>query len=157
MISKRMNINHYVEKLLSFRPRSQFEIEQKLRFKKYPPQEIKNTIKKLKDDRLIDDKTFAMLWVSNRENLSPRGKRLLELELRQKGIAQEIIEEVLASYSTEYQIDLVLKLLEDKLQDKKVLQDFQKKQKILAHLARRGFDYNVSKRALEIYLENDKI
>lgn len=157
MIKKRMNIDRYAEKLLSFRPRSQFEIEQKLRFKKYPEKEIKDLIKKLKKEKLINDRLFADLWVSNRENLNPKGRRLLELELRQKGISKEIIESVLSEYSPDLQIDLALKRIESKIKNKRELTDYKAKQKLLAYLARHGFDYGTSKKALEIFVEDDKL
>ena len=43
----------------------------------------------------MDDRKFAQLWVSNRNEFSPRGLRALRYELRNKEIDDEIIDEVL--------------------------------------------------------------
>ena len=40
---------------LKFRPRSVFEVESKLKTKKFSPAEIKSVVDKLKDNKLLDD------------------------------------------------------------------------------------------------------
>ena len=95
-MKSKLTIEKYLDRLLKTRLRSQFEIEQKLKQKKYLPKEIQKAIEVLKKDNLINDKRFAYAFVHDREILNPRGKRLLALELRHKGITSEIIEEVLS-------------------------------------------------------------
>ena len=75
---------------LKFRPRSVFEIEQKLKSKKIPDSEIKKVIAVLKKNKLLDDKEFAKMWVRDRNTLRPSGSFLLKLELKKKGIADGV-------------------------------------------------------------------
>src|SRR3972149_10404820 len=120
---------------LKFRPRSVFEVEQKLKSKKISDSEIKKTIAVLKKNKLLDDENFAKMWVRDRNLLKPTGWYLLKSELRKLGGAGKIIEEALSDQDEE---KLARQALESKSRLKNV--DFAKK---AAFLQRRGFKTNV--------------
>ena len=82
-------------KLLSYRPRSVFEI--KFRLKKLTPsvKEINTVITKLLDEDLLNDQKFADWWVDQRVTHRPKGNIALKSELFQKGIDRDIIDSVL--------------------------------------------------------------
>src|SRR4051795_1558649 len=86
---------------LSYRPRSAREVEMRLRKKGYSPDEIGIVMERLRKDKYVDDADFARFWVSNRMTFSPRGPRLLKSELRQKGVAAEVVDEVLQEQAEE--------------------------------------------------------
>lgn len=52
-------------------------------------------VAQLKKDRFLDDYRFAAEWVGSRMRNKPRGEMLLRMELVQKGIERNIIDEVL--------------------------------------------------------------
>ena len=54
---------------------------------------IESALMKLKEQGLIDDCAFAQFWKENRECFSPRSRVMLHRELRQKGVASDIIAE----------------------------------------------------------------
>jgi regulatory protein len=83
---------------LSYRPRSAREVELRLRKKGYTPDQIEPALKRLRDQGYVNDHDFARFWVSNRQTFSPRGPRLLRSELRQKGVPNEIVDEILAEH-----------------------------------------------------------
>ena len=146
-----MDLEKYVLRFLGIRPRSQFEMQQRLKQRGYLDVDIKKVIKKLKNEGLLDDSNFAELWVHNRHSLKPKGKRLLNLELRQKGISEKIIEKVL-DYSDDQEIKLAQKVLSSKLKMYQNIDKWKLKQKLLAFLSRRGFSYDVSAQAIEKYI-----
>ena len=78
--------------LISRRPQSKAEIEQKLRKNKYDDLIIDQVIDHLIAVDLLDDAAFAEYWVEQRETFRPRSRLALRQELRQKGINREIIE-----------------------------------------------------------------
>jgi regulatory protein len=53
---------------------------------------IAEELERLQRAGLLDDEAFARAWVDERERLSPRGSRMLRLELRRHGIAAEQVE-----------------------------------------------------------------
>ena len=55
---------------------------------------IEIIINKLKEQHLLDDTAFAQFWKENRDTFRPRSQRVTRLELKKKGVADEIIKEV---------------------------------------------------------------
>jgi len=116
---------------LKFRPRSVFEVRQKLKTKRIPDKEIKRVIGTLKKNQLLDDQKFAKMWVVSRNNLKPSGAYVLKMELRKLGIADDDIAEALKEQDEE---ELARRALEMKARYRNA--SFQKK---AAFLQRRGF------------------
>lgn len=83
---------------LSYRPRSAREVEMRLRQKGFSPEQIAYAMEKLVRAGYVNDKDFARFWVTNRMAFSPRGPRLLKSELRQKGVAANVVDEIIAEH-----------------------------------------------------------
>ncbi len=79
---------------LGYRPRSEIEIRNHLHRCGFDSDVVERTIIRLKEKRLIDDVAFARFWVENRLLFKPLSRKLLGLELRQKGVDKGIIDEV---------------------------------------------------------------
>jgi regulatory protein len=79
---------------LSYRPRSEAEMKERLHRRGFEDSQIEIVINKLKEQNLLDDTAFAQFWKENREMFRPRSQRLTRLELRKKGVADAIIDEV---------------------------------------------------------------
>lgn len=80
---------------LSYRPRSETEVTQKLTAQGFEEAIIQKVMDRLRSVELVKDEAFASLWVENRNTFRPRGRRALALELRQKGIEEGIIQATL--------------------------------------------------------------
>ncbi len=81
---------------LSYRPRSESEIRERLHQRGFDGDSVEAVIAKLKKQSLVDDMAFAQFWKDNRESFSPRSQWLTKLELRRKGVAGDIIDQVVA-------------------------------------------------------------
>jgi regulatory protein len=142
-------------RLLTSRPRSTREIQDRLRRKNYDDETIERVIAKLRDWRYIDDDAFARYWVENRESNRPRGRRLLEQELRQKGVERETV----ANAIDEAEIDELtgaLEIARAKLRSYLDLEPPVARRRLGAFLARRGYGFGVIKPALdELFGESD--
>lgn len=79
---------------LSYRPRSEFEIRERLRRRGFDGDSVEAVIAKLKEQGLVNDMVFAQFWKDNRVSFSPRSQWLTKLELRRKGVATNIIDQV---------------------------------------------------------------
>lgn len=88
-------------RLLSYRPRSEAEIEKKLNDKGFDAEVSAYVIHRLTEEGYLGDIIFAKTWVENRSTFRPRSRRLLKYELRQKGVAEEHIESALESVKDE--------------------------------------------------------
>lgn len=127
-------------RFLKFRPRTVFEIRQKLRTKKISDKEIDKTIQVLKQNKLLDDLEFAKMWVRDRNLLRPTGAYLLKLELKKLGVADAEIAKALEGQD---ELALAKEALVSKRQYQKA-----EPQKQAAFLARRGFASSVIYKAV---------
>ena len=82
-------------RFIGYRPRSEYEIRQRLLRHGYDSACAQKTLARLKEQGLVDDEAFARFWKDNRESFSPRGRRLTRLELKRKGLDGDTIEQVL--------------------------------------------------------------
>lgn len=123
---------------LSYRPRSEKEVVDRLKKYQVEVGEISNLLAKLRSLGYLDDLAFAKWFVASRRSSKPRSTRHLSSELYAKGIGRDIIAEVLA----------------DKSADKTALIELIAKKrgveqgKLIAFLLRRGFSYEDVKSAL---------
>ena len=125
---------------LSYRTRSESEIRQNLRKHELPEDVIEYTLARLRENRLADDNQFARAWVENRSTFRPRSRRALEVELRQKGLSEEVSRSALAAVDDEalaYEAGL------KKVHRFRDLERDEFRRKLSEFLARRGFPYSV--------------
>ena len=127
-------------RFLGFRPRSQMEVKDHLRNKKYSQTVINYVLNRLLAEQYLDDEAFARFWLENRERFRPRGEHALRYELKQKGIADQVIDTVLADLDEE---ESAWVAVESKLNRWKNLEEKDFKQKASSFLSRRGFNYEV--------------
>ncbi|MDP2649598.1 MAG: RecX family transcriptional regulator [bacterium] len=166
-------------RFLSFRPRSQKEIEDFLKKKSsfakvFDPEDsdrrasegqersdlqsvINAVIKKLKEQKFLNDEEFAKWWIEQRTQFKPRSLYLIKIELKQKGIGEETIE--LGIKNQELGIakdsELAKKLVEKKIQRYKNLPKHEIYQKMGRFLAQKGFNYETIKQSIDEILSGD--
>lgn len=125
---------------LSYRARSEFELKQHLLKRGFSNESVEKAIITLKEQSLIDDLAFARFWRDSRLSSNPRSKRLMALELRDKGVSPEIIERTLESTNDEeiayasgcHRMHLLAHLEYPQFQ-----------QRLSNYLAYRGFSYEI--------------
>ena len=131
---------------LSYRPRSEFELRQKLHRHGFNGDCIEAVITKLKEQGLVDDLAFAQFWKDNRESFSPRSQWLTSLELRQKGVADDTIDQVVGAVDDD---NSAYRAATSKARGLP-LSDYQSfRRRLGEYLKRRGFGYGVIKHAVE--------
>ena len=130
--------------LLARRSYSTAELLKKFRTTFIPNEEIfEATLQKLKKLKFQSDESFAQSFVEMHPDW---GKRRLELELAKKGITKELIADAIPAEEDE--IARCREALLTKLRGKEIPSEWKEKQKLLAFLARRGFDLDVIKEVL---------
>jgi len=125
---------------LSYRARSESEIRQNLRKHEMPEEVIEETIARLRQDGLANDGQFAQAWVENRSTFRPRSRRMLAMELRQKGLDEEAVSSALEDVDDE---PLAYEAAKKRAPRLKALEWVDFRKKLSEFLARRGFSYSV--------------
>ena len=125
---------------LSYRPRSESEIRKNLRKHEVPEPVIEQTIDRLRQGGFANDNQFAKAWVENRITFRPRSRRMMAMELRQKGLDDETVRSAMESVDDEASAYEAAQKRAPRL---KALEwnDFRKK--LSDFLARRGYSYSV--------------
>ena len=131
---------------LSYRPRSESELRERLYQRGFNGDSVEVVLVKLKEQGVVDDMAFTQFWKDNRESFSPRSQWLTKLELKRKGVAEDIIDQVTDAVDDDdsaYRAALSKArslLLSDR-------QDFCRR--LGGYLKRRGFGYRVIKHTTE--------
>lgn len=126
------------------RPRSVKEVRDYLWRKKVEPDDAVLIIEKLQTKRYLSDENFARSWIENRSLGKKTSAKKLKLELKQKGLTDEIIKNALenSSFSED---DSLKNLIAKKRKNSKYAAD---PQKLMQYLARQGFAFDQIKQAL---------
>jgi len=80
---------------LSFRPRSEKELRDYLKKKKCDELTAERIVENFKEHKFINDEEFAKWFIEQRTLLRPKAARLIKMELKQKGIDKDLIEQLL--------------------------------------------------------------
>jgi regulatory protein len=126
-------------RFLGVRSRSEAEIQRKLSEQGFEPAVVEATLQRLKKNGYIGDEKFAKEWVENRSTFRPRGRRLMALELRQKGVPGDAIEKALAETSDESSLAYQSAVKYARRLAGSDWETFRKR--LGAYLMRRGFSY----------------
>ncbi len=129
--------------LLSRRARSEWELRDYLKRKDYGPEVIEKIIGRLDEAGYIDDYKFAVSWVETRHLLKNISRRKLWQELKQKHIADEVINQVLEEDETDE-----IETLRNLVAKKRMQSRYQDDQKLMAFLMRQGYRYQDVKTAM---------
>lgn len=145
-------------RLLSYRPRSETELRQRLARRGAPPALVESTIDRLRELGLVDDAAFARAWVESRERASPRGQRLLRQELRAKGVNSDASRELVEVVD---EAEAALRASARRAASLSGLPQAEFRRRLGDFLHRRGFDYEtirltVERRWLELAGERDE-
>ncbi len=125
---------------LSYRARSETEIRRNLKKHEIPEDVVEETIQRLRRDGLANDGKFARAWVENRSTFRPRSRRMMELELRQKGLDDEAMKPALDDVDDEA---LAYEAAQIRATRFKGMEWSEFRIKLSGFLARRGFSYSV--------------
>ena len=140
-------------RFLSYRPRSKKEIVDYLNKKSAKSSSLTEEIiagilAKLFEYNFIDDRKFSQFWIEQRTKFKHKPIWVIKLELRQKGIDHELIEEALEALDNTKDTDLTSakKLAEKKLDFYRGLDRVKRREKVISFLLRKGFSYDLVKK-----------
>jgi regulatory protein len=146
-------------RFLGTRPRTRHELAQRLRRAAVPDETAGEVLDRLAELGYVDDAAFARWWGEQRDRHAPRGLRLVEAELRQRGVPRDVIE----VYRTEHaaperaaedealpgtEEERAREALERHLRGRPIPDDPKAVQRIGMFLVRRGFDPETARSAI---------
>ena len=134
--------------------RTRHDLERRLKERGFAAGEIAATLDRLAEVGLVDDVEFARTWLAGRWGRRPSGWRRLQQELRAKGVSQEDAERARELLSERGgapdEVQSAAKLAAQARKRYARLDPQVQRQRLYALLARRGYDSDVIRRALEL-------
>jgi regulatory protein len=126
-------------RFLAARPRSEQEIRRRLTEKGQAPDRIDRVIARLRELQLADDRAFADFWLENRALHRPRGARALKVELLQKGVARDVVDQAIDP--THDESEDAYRAAGRRAATLSILDERQFRQRLAQFLQRRGFGW----------------
>ena len=134
-------------RLIGYRPRTQFEVRQKLQQKGFAYDVIDQVLERLTRANLVQDQQYAQMWIENRNEMHPRSQRLMRYELKNKGISDQMIDNALVDSADDSKLAFRAAEEYSRKLNKLDRELFQKR--LGAYLARRGFSFETARPVIE--------
>ena len=132
--------------------RTETELRRKLKEKGYPVQSQDCAIAYMKSYHYIDDERYARNYIER--NQKRKGRRLICMELEQKGVDRQIIESCMAENNMEdAEWNAIISLIEKKTKGV-IPQNEKEEQRLYAYCCRKGFSFHTVKTAIQMWKEN---
>lgn len=132
---------------LSYRPRSEKEIRDRLMRKNFDPLIIDKVIEKLKEDKFLNDTEFAEWWIDQRQEFKGKSKYVIKNELSEKGIDKQTIETTLDTAKDDY--ETAKELFEKKKRRFENYTGDEYIKKVTGFLQRKGFSWDIIQKILK--------
>lgn len=128
--------------LLSFRARSESELERRLLRGGHAPSSAAAALRRCRELGYLDDRAFALAHVRDRLRLRPKGRRALRSELFRKGVdgdlAEAAIDEAFAESGLD-ESDLARRIAAKRVKALTDIETEVARRRLGGYLARRGF------------------
>ncbi|OGW76624.1 MAG: hypothetical protein A3I73_00400 [Omnitrophica bacterium RIFCSPLOWO2_02_FULL_45_16] len=136
--------------LLRQRPRSVYEIRNRLKLKGCDEAVIEEVVASLKRTGDLNDEKFAQFWVESRMHMNPAGDVVLKHELKTNGVSDEIIEAALIEKAGKYdEYEIAFNMAKERFERLKKLDRQKAMKRVYDFLLRRGFKYDNVRRVIE--------
>jgi regulatory protein len=133
---------------LTARARTRHELDQALQAKDVPPSVKEAVLDRMQDVGLVDDASFAVDWVTSRQQRRHLSRRALRRELQAKGVERDDIDRALQDVDFNAELTTARDLVERKRQTMNGLTRDVQYRRLAGILSRRGFDTAVTVQVL---------
>jgi regulatory protein len=141
---------NYVYFILSKRSYTKKEISDKLKRRKYDPDDIKKILKEFEDEGFLNDKRYAYGFALDKKNFNSAGKRLVKMKLVQKGVDKDIIDSAVENaYKDTDEYKMALELAERKVRLYKGKDKQTIARRLQGFLIRRGYAFDVAMKVVK--------
>ncbi|GAA1925583.1 regulatory protein RecX [Nocardioides marmoribigeumensis] len=124
---------------LTGQARSRAELAGKLAKRQVPEEVAGPLLDRFEEVGLVDDASFAREWTQSRHASRGLARRALGVELRRKGVAQDVIDEALEGVSDDSEREAARVLAQRKLRSMSTLDEQTQVRRLVGLLGRKGY------------------
>ncbi len=143
-------------KFLGYSARSAREVERHLDEKQYGEVEVYETVERLKELGLVNDRAFAEDFIRTRLATKPVSRRKLKEQLMAHELDGETVEEVLAAVDDATERENARAVAEKYARQFSALPEQERVSRVMQRLVSRGYGYDEAERALRDCLSGER-
>lgn len=144
-------------KFIKTKLRTKKEIEEKLKKLGYTNNVVLNTIKRLEEQKYINDDIYIKAYISDQINLTLKGPKKISQELIKLGFKEEIVNTYIDKYSNDLWEEKIIKIINKKIKSNHNLSKKMLINKIKSDLINLGYNLEmINKLLLNIDYQNDE-
>ncbi len=143
--------------LLGGKDYSRKELLDKL-LKNYSRETSEEAVRQMAEYGYLDDRKYAFKLAKKYIEVRKYGRGRAKMMMTAKGLDSALAEEALGQYSEQDIVDGILSIIEKKYQDRLLtdgIEGRKEREKVMAALMRRGFEYRYVKTAVDLVCETD--
>ena len=140
--------------LLAVRARTRSELHTQLLRKGVPEEAADQVLSRLDEVGLIDDAAFAEQWVRSRHAYQGMARRALKVELRRRGVSDQLAAEAVSTVDSEAEESRARELVRKRLRTLGSAPELTMVRRLVAMLARKGYPEGLSYRVVREELRN---
>lgn len=144
----------YCLNLLTARPLTRAELHKKLIGRGYETDIAERVLNRLDEVGLIDDAVVAEAWVRSRHNYQGLARKALSIELRRKGVADEVVAEAVSAVDAEAEEQRARELIRKKLRGTVPADEVTAVRRLVGMLARKGYSEGLAYRVVKSELRD---
>lgn len=144
----------YCLNLLTARPLTRAELHKKLLGRGYEEDIAERVLNRLDEVGLIDDAAVAEVWVRSRHNYQGLARKALSIELRRKGVADDVVAEAVSAVDAEAEEERARELIRKKLRGTVPADEVTAVRRLVGMLARKGYSEGLAYRVVKSELRD---
>lgn len=144
----------YCLNLLTARPMTRAELHKKLLGRGYEEDVAEQVLNRLDKVGLIDDAAVAEVWVRSRHTYNGMARRALSMELRRKGVADEVVAEAVAAVDADAEESRARDLVRKRLRGTMPADETAMIRRLVGMLARKGYSEGLAYRVVKSELRD---
>ncbi len=141
---------------LTDRPRCRAELAEALAKRDVPGDIATRLLDRFEEVGLIDDEAFARTWVRTRMGNKGLARRALAIELRRKGVADEVVRVVLDEIDGDDEVETARRLVRRRLRSSRGLDPRVRIRRLAGMLGRKGYPPDLALRVVREELGADQ-
>jgi regulatory protein len=134
-------------------PRTRAQLAAAMKRRNVPAEVAEAVLDRFEDVSLVDDQEFARQWVTTRHTGRGLARRALSYELRQRGVADDLVKDAVAEVTAEDELAAARELVRRRAPAMRGDDPARRARRLAGMLARKGYSGPVAMRAIREELD----
>lgn len=151
---QQIKANNYAIRIIEHHSKTVKQLKDKMKEKGYEEEFINNSIQFLQEYNYINDEKYAKQYINDKVRFGKDGRNKIKMNLMQKGVDKEIIQEQLNDIDSDLETDNAFELAERKMRSYKSLDLPTQRRRLYSFLQRKGYKGDIINKVMNKIFKN---